>query len=253
MHGFGIFGGSNGYWRTDLLHQTRMRGSMLTEDIDASLRTVIAGGRIVSDPGLVSYELAPTTLPALWRQRMRWAQGWSQVSRRHLWKAVGSPALTIRQKLGLAWLLGWREVYPWLSPQIYPLILFGLLHPVPGDGFRLNVSLYLLAALFSTMVSPTQALFAYALADPTIRRRRRWFGEFCLVNIVYSEFKNVIARLAPVKELLREHDWHVTPRQAPSAGPDAPSSHPPKRVKTPGSARGRGSPPAIPRVRRPSP
>jgi cellulose synthase/poly-beta-1,6-N-acetylglucosamine synthase-like glycosyltransferase len=223
MHGFGIFGGSNGYWRTDLLHQTRMRGSMLTEDIDASLRTIIAGGRIVSDPGLVSYELAPTTLTALWRQRVRWAQGWTQVSRRHLWKAFGSSALTARQKLGLAWLLGWREIYPWLSPQIYPLILFSLLHPTSGEGVRLNVSLYLLAALFSTMVGPMQALFAYALADPSIRRHRTWFVKFCLVNIFYTEFKNVIARLAPVKELLGERDWHVTPRHDQQPGPAAPA------------------------------
>jgi cellulose synthase/poly-beta-1,6-N-acetylglucosamine synthase-like glycosyltransferase len=222
MHGFGIFGGSNGYWRTDLLHQTRMRGSMLTEDIDASLRTIIAGGRIVSDPGLVSYELAPTTMHALWRQRMRWAQGWNQVSRRHLWKAFGSSALTVRQKLGLAWLLGWREIYPWLSPQIYPLILFSMLHPTSGEGVRLNVSLYVLAALFSTMVGPAQALFAYALADPSIRRNRTWFVKFCVVNIFYTEFKNVIARLAPVKELLGERAWHVTPRlaQEPGQQPD---------------------------------
>lgn len=219
MHGFGIFGGSNGYWRTDLLHQTRMRGSMLTEDIDASMRTLIGGGRIVVDPELVSYELAPTTLPALWRQRVRWAQGWSQVSRRHLWKTVGSPELSIRQKLGLVWLLGWREIYPWLSPQIYPLVLFGLLHPTAGEGVRINVSLYVLAALFATMVGPMQALFAYALADPSIRRNRVWFIQFCLVNIVYSELKNVIARLAPVKELLRERHWHVTPRSVPEPAP----------------------------------
>ena len=38
VHGFGIFGGSNGYWKTPLLRRTRMRGFMLTEDIDSSMR-----------------------------------------------------------------------------------------------------------------------------------------------------------------------------------------------------------------------
>ncbi len=212
MHGFGIFGGSNGYWRTDLLHQIRMRGSMLTEDIDASLRTVLRGGRIVSDPELVSYELAPTTVPALWRQRMRWAQGWYQASRRHLHRALGSGDLNARQKVGLFWLLGWREIYPWLSLQIYPLIVFSLLHPKAGQGFRLNISLYVVAAFFSTLVGPIQAVFAFALADPSIRRHPGWFVRFAMANIVYSEFKNVIARLAPIKELLRDREWHVTPR-----------------------------------------
>ncbi|MDQ2683203.1 MAG: response regulator, partial [Chloroflexota bacterium] len=37
LHDFGIFGGSNGYWRADLLRQTRMHGFMLTEDIDSSI------------------------------------------------------------------------------------------------------------------------------------------------------------------------------------------------------------------------
>ena len=51
MHGFGVFGGSNGYWRTSLLAQTRMRGAMLTEDIDSTLRVLADGHRIESDPG----------------------------------------------------------------------------------------------------------------------------------------------------------------------------------------------------------
>ena len=74
LHQFGIFGGSNGYWKTELLHTTRMRGFMLTEDIDSSIRTVADGYRIKTDPLIISRELAPTSLSALWNQRMRWAQ-----------------------------------------------------------------------------------------------------------------------------------------------------------------------------------
>ena len=42
---------------------------MLTEDIDSSMRSLRAGFMIVSDPGLVSTELAPITIGALWHQR----------------------------------------------------------------------------------------------------------------------------------------------------------------------------------------
>ena len=49
LHGFGLFGGSNGFWRTDCLHRTRMRSTMLTEDIDSSMRAVEVGARIASD------------------------------------------------------------------------------------------------------------------------------------------------------------------------------------------------------------
>ena len=50
LHGFGIFGGSNGYWRASALERIRLRGSFLTEDIEASMRVLEAGGRIVNDP-----------------------------------------------------------------------------------------------------------------------------------------------------------------------------------------------------------
>ena len=31
-------------------------------------------------------------------------------------------------------------------------------------------------------------------------------------SLVYTEWKNIIARIAQVKELLGEHQWNVTPR-----------------------------------------
>ena len=122
LHGFGIFGGSNGYWRASTLEQIRLRGSFLTEDIEASMRVLAAGGRIVNDPGLISRELAPETLGSLWKQRMRWAQGWFQVSIRHLGPILASPLLSLRQKIGATYLLGWREVYPWLVMLVWPLM-----------------------------------------------------------------------------------------------------------------------------------
>ena len=65
MHGFGIFGGTNGYWRTDVLREITFDRSMLTEDVDSGMRALRAGYRVVSDPQLVSYELATTTFLSL--------------------------------------------------------------------------------------------------------------------------------------------------------------------------------------------
>jgi cellulose synthase/poly-beta-1,6-N-acetylglucosamine synthase-like glycosyltransferase len=53
LHGFGIFGGSNGFWRADALRRHRLDPTMLTEDIDVSMRVIAAGGRIAVDPSLV--------------------------------------------------------------------------------------------------------------------------------------------------------------------------------------------------------
>lgn len=81
MWGFGLFCGSNGFWRASLLKRLKMDGSMLTEDIDSALRALSEGAKTVHDLNVVSYELAPTQWSAFWKQRLRWAQGWvSQIS-----------------------------------------------------------------------------------------------------------------------------------------------------------------------------
>ena len=210
LHGFGIFGGSNGYWRTSLLRRTRMRGFMLTEDIDSSMRVVRSGETIVSDPNLVSTELAPETMGALWNQRLRWAQGWSQVSRRHLASMVRTMP-TSRNRLGLTYLLGWREVYPWLAMQMLPLLAFWWVRGTPPmDWF---VPFFTATTVFTFSAGPIQGWFAWRLAHPSIRQHRRWFVFFVLSSIVfYTEFKNVIARTAHIKEAMRERKWKVTPR-----------------------------------------
>jgi cellulose synthase/poly-beta-1,6-N-acetylglucosamine synthase-like glycosyltransferase len=103
VHGFAVFGGSNGYWRSDVLRAARLDPHMLTEDIDASVRSIAAGARLVADPAILSTELAPPTVAALWNERVRWAQGWTQVARRRLRTALASPHLSRRARLGLAW------------------------------------------------------------------------------------------------------------------------------------------------------
>jgi diguanylate cyclase (GGDEF)-like protein len=213
LHQFGIFGGSNGYWRTELLKQKRMRGFMLTEDIDSSMRVIEGGGTIVSDPGLVSTELAPDKPGALWHQRMRWAQGWSQVSLRHLRPMVRRPGASLRSRIGAFYLLAWREVYPWFSLQMFPLLAFWLLFGHSATDWFIPV--FVATSLFTLSASPSQALFAWKLAHPSIRRHPRWFVVFLFASLLfYTEIKNVIVRTAHLKELMGERTWKVTPRAA---------------------------------------
>ncbi|WP_200809766.1 response regulator [Demequina sp. NBRC 110054] len=215
LHGFGIFGGANGYWRTEVLRRTRMRGVMLTEDIDSSMRVIEDGGRIANDPGLISRELAPTTWSHLWNQRMRWAQGWFQVSKRHLRRAWRSRTLTLQQKAGMTFLLGWREVYPWVSLQMYPLIAFMAWRDGGLDSLDWFIAIFVLSTLFTTTVGPAQTLFAWRLAVPEIRRHRGWFWMYLLfASLFYTEWKNIIARVAQVKEMVGDRQWKVTPRMS---------------------------------------
>ena len=213
LHGFAIFGGTNGFWKTDLLHDTRMRSFMMTEDIDSSMRAVIAGYKLASDPFLISRELAPLTLKALWHQRMRWAQGWFQVSLKHFWEGFRSPHLSLKQKLGFLHLLVWREIYPWLSIQVVPIIAFWVWRY--GGLQRLNwlVPFFLLTTLFTLTTGPAQALMALCVAVPEIRQRKWWFVLFTVISFLfYANFKNLIASMAQIKHLMRERNWQITPR-----------------------------------------
>ena len=218
QQGFGIFGGSNGYWRTQALRELRMRGSRLTEDIDASIRAVGSGLRIASDPGLVSYELAPVTVRSLWGQRLRWAQGWFQVSMSSVLAQVGNPLLTRRQRFGMFLLLGWREAMPWFSTLPVAVLAYLLWR----DGsLSLTSPLFLLTTLYTLLAGPVQALAAYRLAAPAVRRHPWWFVGYALASLlVYSEAKNAASRVAHLKHLRGERQWVVTARQV--AAPAAP-------------------------------
>jgi cellulose synthase/poly-beta-1,6-N-acetylglucosamine synthase-like glycosyltransferase/DNA-binding response OmpR family regulator len=227
---FGVFGGSNGYWRTDALHLTRMRGSMLTEDIDASMRLLAAGGTIASDPQLISRELATTTAGQIWNQRMRWAQGWFQVSMRHVFKLLRMPHFSFRQKLGIFNLLLQREVYPWISLQIFPLVAFWIAR---GDALDKLVPIFVATTIFTASVGPGSVWFAYRLAHPDIKKHRSWFWEYLFFSvIIYTEVKNIIGRVAQLKQAMGETSWRVTPRSAdpavgfPTLPPQESSSEP---------------------------
>ncbi|WP_405582130.1 glycosyltransferase [Streptomyces sp. NBC_01092] len=218
LYGFGIFGGSNGFWRTDMLARIRMHGSMLTEDIDSTLRALREGARIATDRTLISRELAPTRLKPLWNQRSRWAQGWLQVSLRHLWQALRHPNFTPRQKTGLVVLLGWREIQPWLSLQILPILLHSALRAGGADRIDWATPACLLAFGFTLSAGLVQTAFAGRLALPELRRRRGWFWRHALISTVfYTHFKNIVARQSHLKELLGDRRWRVTPRAAAAA------------------------------------
>ncbi len=62
-----------GYWSND----------MVTEDIDISWKLQLAGWSIYFEPNALCWVLMPETLTGLWRQRVRWAQGGTEVLLRY--------------------------------------------------------------------------------------------------------------------------------------------------------------------------
>lgn len=210
LHGFGIFSGSNGYWKTELLHRTRMDQFMLTEDIDSAFRVVNAGYKVASDRDLVSRELAPTKLQQLWSQRLRWAQGWLQSSIRWCMPSLTSGRLSTRQKFGIVHLTVCRELYAWVPIQMFPIITYW----GSRNGWEIINWLVpiFVALLFTILTTIGQITATYFLAHPTVRNRRWWWWYPFVAFVFYSGFKNLITRVAHVKELMRDRVWRVTPR-----------------------------------------
>jgi cellulose synthase/poly-beta-1,6-N-acetylglucosamine synthase-like glycosyltransferase len=131
MFGFGLFCGSNGFWRASLLRRLKMDDSMLTEDIDSALRAISEGAKIIHNINVTSYELAPTNWSSFWKQRLRWAQGWAQASVRHSKLAFNSSTdgvlkRSFRNRLGLFSLLFIREWSYYLVTQ-YTCLVFSML------------------------------------------------------------------------------------------------------------------------------
>jgi hypothetical protein len=127
--------------------------------------------------------------------------------------ALRSRNLSVRQKLGMVQLLAWREVYPWVSMQILPLIAFWAVQAGSLSRIDWFVPLFLVTTLFTLTTGPGQIVFTYLLADPQIRKQRSWFWFFLLTStLFYAGLKNAWGRMAHLKQAMGETAWVVTTR-----------------------------------------
>jgi poly-beta-1,6-N-acetyl-D-glucosamine synthase len=101
-----------GYWNTD----------MVTEDIDVSWRLQMRHWEIRYEPNALCWILMPETLRGLWKQRLRWAQGGSEVllryglkllrwRQRRMWVVAGEYLVSLLWSFDMAiivmlWFLG---------------------------------------------------------------------------------------------------------------------------------------------------
>lgn len=208
-----IFGGTNGYWRTSVLKEIGMDERMLTEDIDSSVRAMLAGYRIVHDRSVISTELATTTVRSWWTQRLRWAQGWFQVTLRHQIPILRCDKLSRRTKLYWAYMLAWRELFPLLSLQIFSLLIAALVIGQPIDWVR---NWYLAGTTVITLAAgPLVAIAAYRIALwRTKKSLRLWFVVSAVTSLFYTTLKNMVAMVAILREFRGESPWVVTARQS---------------------------------------
>ena len=204
-----LFGGTNGYWRSAVLKKIKFNPERLTEDIDATLRAILEGNHIVHDRSIISTELAPETLPGLWFQRKRWAQGWFECSVKYQGAILKCKFLNIFQKFMWTTLLMWRVVYDILSHLLLP-VLFAFW--LTRGKIDLPMNSFIWFSLFFVMLSgPFEALVAYKNAS--LPKAPIWqYFYYAFFAFWYTLFKNMIQVIAMRDELLGQREWVVSGR-----------------------------------------
>ena len=205
----GVFGGSNGYWKADVLNEIKMDGTMLTEDIDSSIRATLKGYRIGYSSRIVSSELAPLKNNTLQKQRLRWAQGWAEVASKHLLACMLSKNLSYRQKFGMTYLLGWREAFIYVTFWPALCIISGIIRY--QDVPVLSIFTVIGSIVFIMGISRT--IVTYLVATGDIRKNGRAFLSFSVCNLFYSVYLNYIQVCSHGRSLLKLNNWVATVRE----------------------------------------
>ncbi|MFO8116398.1 MAG: DUF1508 domain-containing protein [Halorubrum sp.] len=189
----------------------------LTEDIDLTVRLLIeTDWEVAYDAEMVAYELTPTTVPALIRQRVRWARGWAQVTAKHGLRVVRSwRSLGLKRTVGVCWLLFASVSAPLYTvfPALFLLSLVGFGSPLPGV-IAVGLALLLLPARGASVAYAT-------LRDPAIEfprgvgRRAQMLGHAYLwIPVGWAiQIHALYLQLAGAPGV-----WHVTPKRGRSTG-----------------------------------
>ena len=209
--GTAVFGGSNGYWRTSVIKTLGFDNSMLTEDIDLSVRALLAGRKLAHDSSIISTELAPVRGIHWLSQRKRWAQGWFEVTLKHGLAILKSHELSYFQRVAWLYLLPWREVYPTLGTQFFPLMACSI---VTGS------SLFWFSTPFTAATTTLNLACAPMIVLITYLNARRlpgnfsgfWYLPYAAGALVYTTAKTLVSLIAQVAHFTRDTAWVTTPR-----------------------------------------
>jgi cellulose synthase/poly-beta-1,6-N-acetylglucosamine synthase-like glycosyltransferase len=219
MFGFGLFCGSNGWWRTDVICNLKMHGHMLTEDIDSALRAYGSGKKAVHDMNVISYEMAPNTFGAFWKQRMRWTQGWTQASIRHLpiiWNNPPNGKRTAMERMGIFSLLVTREASFYLVSQHTCLLLAFMITNWPDNAHELSRLVFFQYPMAEWFLFTTiGALIATLYFTEKVRSEfTSWTSMFwfSVLYVPYLVLQSVMGLYGHARELVKYSSWNPTAR-----------------------------------------
>ena len=243
FRGFGLFGGSNGYWKFDVLDHIRMDHTMLTEDIDSAMRALRNQYKVVYNRNIISTEEAPPTFDDLVKQRLRWNQGWTEVSVKHSFPLMFGTGFgcfccrsperykykrlidgksywfkNIQRRTGIFFLLVWREFYCYLAAQALPA---GVVALIKCEGDKCVdtglVALTIVLFIFPVINSIVAFFITGKYRHPKLTPKD--YIIYAIFSMFYELLKFHLSVLGHARNLVGLTKWRVTKR---SGGEDKP-------------------------------
>lgn len=143
----------------------RIDASSLAEDTFTTFSTQLRGAKVVFDGNAVTWAEEPADVGGLWKQRLRWARGNVQVTRRyrHLWFRRSRTHGLGGILFGLSWFSLFLQPVFMITSSAGLIALFFTAHDLAYVSFRVLWLLSLASYLFITT-------FTFAI-DPSVARR----------------------------------------------------------------------------------
>ena len=133
----------------------------LTEDIEFSLKRIIAGKKLGWATDAIVYDEQPTSFKQSWSQRSRWTVGHIQCVNRYTGELVKSvfKHKTLMNLDGFFYIIG---SIPMFIVSIFLLLanfIFYFANTMPGIGLVLNIGRYIIPTLFLPSITAICAMF----------------------------------------------------------------------------------------------
>lgn len=171
--------GSNcAYRRSALAAVGGFRSGALLEDSDLTVKLARAGWQSRFVPSAVSYHAVPHTLPAYWRQHLRWAGGFNTVAQEQAAAVLQANNLPWRLRLELvAFSLGYLD-----RPALLAAVALCGWRAVTGRRVPRPLLALLLLSLFTPLFQVLAALHLDG-APPALRSRVLFLPIFMVVDV----------------------------------------------------------------------
>lgn len=206
IRGYGLFCGSNGYWKTQVLKDIRMNKNMLVEDIDASYRAIEKGYKIVYCRSAISTEEAPPSWKSWSKQRTRWAAGWMEITLTHFIKMLKSKKTNLHQKIATFLFLPLREIFEYLS---FHTLLTAISFYLRCHSCQSKIMAWLIMLNFVVpFILFYSAIFQGMSGHPLVMKI---FYPF--ISVFYGIMKGSIVMSAHGKLMVGRVRWYITPRK----------------------------------------